>query len=100
MHNVTNVMPRAVYPQASKIRNLGNIWANFPKLSNLDRTNLDESNVKMLKEFVLEAIASCFKSPFLEQNFGQNWSKLLKTFRQIFDRNINSGNFAAVKFSS
>ena len=44
-----------------------------------------------------KTIACCFKSLFLQQTVRRRWFKLQKIFWQIFVKNTNLGNFAAVK---
>ena len=55
-----------------------------------------KSDVKCRKN-LSKATAYCIKSPITQQNFGHSSSTLQEMFGKICGRNINLGNFAAVK---
>ena len=65
--------------------------SNFPKLSNLDCMNYDESHAKCRKQCLNVSKVHSYRKLW------QKLVQILKTFGKIFDRNINLGNFAAVK---
>ena len=50
----------------------------------------------MIKEFV-QSNNVLLQKPIFTAKFGHSWFKLLKTFGQIFHRNISLGNVAVVK---